>query len=66
MTSITLTCGCELTETHVVAMCFRHDDELQAKKRAKESAADKMHAEFMQRLDEALRDRGRVRRGAEP
>ena len=55
MTSITLPCGCELTLTHVVAMCFKHDHELVAKERAKQAAADQMHAEFMHRLDEALR-----------
>lgn len=61
MTSITLPCGCEITETAVCAMCLPHCAELATKKRMKEYEQQRLYSEFMEGLEGALR---RAHRGA--
>jgi hypothetical protein len=42
--SIELPCGCVLTETSVLAMCFPHDRELREKAAGERRETDEVHA----------------------
>ena len=62
MTSIILPCGCEITETTVLAMCGRHAQALYCKKVEHESR----YREYVNALSLACAEASSaVRRGAE-
>lgn len=62
MTSVTFPCGCEINETHVLAMCIKHDHEMRLKRLAVEEEQQKMWRDFHEGIERCLR--GAPRRSA--
>lgn len=53
--SIKFPCGCEINETHVIAMCIPHDVELREKRLEREKAQREMYDRFLGGLDRTIR-----------
>jgi len=55
--SIKFPCGCEINETHVVAMCIPHDVELRQMRNEQEKRAREMWRPILETIDKHMRRR---------